>query len=178
VKLVNESDLILSSNPKSGMSLLELRYLCGFILEVKPKRILEIGTKHGRTAINMAKFSPIDAKIFSVDIDVLKKPDICNLPEYKKLTFFEGDTTKFNFEKAGLTDFDIVLVDANHLESFVINDTKIAQRLVKSGGFIVWHDYNKDSQYNNLRVTTALNKLGIKPNVMGETSLAFLQIFK
>jgi len=174
--LISQEDLILSSNIKSGMSIKELIYLCSFIRELKPKRILEIGTKHGRTSINLAKFSPSEAKVFSVDIEVLDKPEICDLPEYQKIKFFQGDTTKFDFKSKGLDNFDFILVDANHHEKFVINDTKIAYSLIKNGGVIIWHDYNKDRNYNNLQVTQALNKLKIYPTVLGGTSLAWLKV--
>jgi len=176
MRSISEKDLILLSNKKSGMSIVELIELCKLIDIHKPKRILEIGTKHGRTTINMAKFSPEDAEIFSVDILVLDKPEICELSEYKKITFLQGDTLTFDFRTVGKDQFDFILVDANHLEKFVINDTKIAYHLIKPEGIIVWHDYNKDQSYNNLQVTQALNRLGIKPNVIGKTSLVWLKV--
>ena len=67
-------------------------------------------------------------------------------------------------------------MDANYKESFVINDTKIAYRLINSKGIIIWHGYNKDSQYNNIEVTPALNKMNIKPNVIKNTSLVWLRV--
>ena len=146
------------------------------VRDIKPKRILEIGSKHGRTSINLAKFSPEDIKIVSLDIKVLEKPEICDLPIYKKIEFIQGDTMEFDFKAQNKEQFDFIFVDANHLEKFVINDTKIAYHLIKKGGTIVWHDYGKDRQYNKLRVTQALNKMNIKPNVIFKTSLAWLKI--
>jgi len=176
VKPIIKEDLILFSNKKSGMSIIELIQLCRLVRQIKPKRILEIGTKYGRTTINMAKFSPSDAKLVSVDIKVLDKPELVNLPEYSKIKFLQGDTRIFDFVGHGLIGFDLILVDANHKESFVINDTKIAYRLINPGGIIIWHDYNKDSQYHNIEVTQALNKMNIKPNVIKNTSLAWLRV--
>lgn len=173
---MKKEDLILLSDQASGMTILELLSLMDFVQKEKPKRILEIGTKHGRTTINLAKFSPIDAKIYSVDIKMLPKNEIKDLPEYNKIEFFEGNTLNFNFKKQGLNNFDLIFVDANHKEKYVINDTKIAYQLINPGGVIVWHDYNKDREYNKLEVTKALNKMNIKPNVINGTSLAWLRV--
>jgi hypothetical protein len=124
----------------------------------------------------MAKFSPAKAKIFSVDIKILPKEAISRFPEYSKITFFEGDTLTFDFKSEGLWDFNFILIDANHLEKYVINDTLRAFSLIRRGGTVVWHDYNKDKKSNNLQVTKALTRLNITPNVIFGTSLALLKI--
>jgi predicted O-methyltransferase YrrM len=37
--------------------------------------------------------------------------------------------------------FDLVFVDGGHTRSYVENDSRKALRMVKPGGFIIWHDY-------------------------------------
>ena len=60
------------------------------VRQIKSERILEIGTKYGRTTINMVKFSPLDAKLVSVDIKVLENPELVNLSEYSKIKFYRN----------------------------------------------------------------------------------------
>lgn len=172
---VAHSELFLDGiNKASGMEIEELAAICGLIKKYQPKTILEIGTKHGRTAINMAQHSPDDCRIFCVDIKHLNHSNIaCNLV-FTKLRFITADSLVFNFHnlKAGL--FDFILVDGNHMAQWVRNDTLKALDTLKSGGVIVWHDYGKAPKYTTIQVKATLTEMGIFPIVIPGTSLAYM----
>ena len=173
--MITKNDLILDIPHESGMNFDELISLGNFIQREKPKRILEIGTKYGRTTINMAKFAPEDCEIVSVDLIPLDYSFVYKYPESKKIKFIQGDSLKFDFSKLGY--FDVVLVDANHLYNFVQNDTKIALNSVKQDGYILWHDYGKvGPQYSKIQVKQALDDMKIKPDMYLGWSLVGLQI--
>ena len=171
------SDLILDVPSSSGMSLGELLALSSFIWNVtpRPSRILEIGTKYGRTTINLAKFSPAYCNITSLDLVPLDysvaKKYFCSA----KINFIEGDSTKFDFSSLG--KFDIVLVDANHEYDFVKNDTLKALSVLNTGGYILWHDYGKNErQYPAIRVKRALDDMKIVPQFVLAESLVGMKL--
>ena len=168
--LIQEIDLILDIPHSSGMSIPELLGLSNFISKIRPKRILEIGTKYGSTTINMAKFSTEDCKIISVDLVPLDYSIVQKYPQSSKITFLQGDSLVFDFKKLG--SFDMVLVDANHEYKFVQNDTYAAFSVVKPTGYVLWHDYGKsESQYIMIQVKRALTDLNIIPDILLAESL-------
>jgi hypothetical protein len=93
----------------------------------------------------MAKFSPPDAKIYSLD---LNPPEID--PEYsdllEKITFLRGNSLTYDFLGSSLVGFDLVFVDGDHSPEFVSCDTRFATAVLKDSGFIVWHDWNNEYQ--------------------------------
>jgi predicted O-methyltransferase YrrM len=74
-----------------------------------------------------------------------------------KITQLYGDSATFDFSFFwGSIDF--VFVDGSHSYEYVLNDSRVALRLLKkNGGIIVWHDY--DSWEG---VTRALDELFVK----------------
>jgi predicted protein tyrosine phosphatase/protein-L-isoaspartate O-methyltransferase len=159
----------------SGMSVKEVQQICALVKKTQPKTILEIGTRFGRTSINMAKFAPVDCKLICVDIDHQDHEPLKQYPEFKKIQFITADSLKQDFQFAGYKKYDFILIDGNHREKWVENDTKKALKVLNKGGVIVWHDYGKQN-YKNIQVKETLDLMGIFPKVMAGTSLAYMEV--
>ena len=140
IPLVNYHELLGDDMPKvDSLSKIDIRLVSSFA--AVSKRILEIGTKHGRTTINLAKFSPKEAKVISIDKDQSQDQSaLLNYPQsFKKIKFIQADTSKYDFSELGT--FDLIFIDGCHDLPVAIEDTYNALKIIKKHGFIIWHDY-------------------------------------
>lgn len=148
IPLVNYHELLGDYMPKvDSLSKIDIRLVSSFA--AVSKRILEIGTKHGRTTINLARFSPKDAEIVTIDKDqsqdqsaLLNYPHAC-----KKIKFIQADTSKFNFSDSRgimgikLGTFDLIFIDGCHDYPVAVKDAYNAIQIINEYGVIIWHDY-------------------------------------
>ena len=154
---------------------LELIAVIQLIKTFDPRRMFELGTFDGRTTLNMAANSASEAEVWTLDLPK-SQSEVAHLrlevsdrkyidknvsgEKYRgtelegKIRQVFGDSATYNFEPFFGT-FDLVFVDAAHSYEYVLNDSKIALKLLgKSGGVVLWHDYgNWDG------VTQAVNQL-------------------
>ncbi|MDO8585547.1 MAG: class I SAM-dependent methyltransferase [Armatimonadota bacterium] len=152
-------------NPPSkegGMVIHELLALNLITRAYSPKRIFEIGTFEGKTALNMATNSPDDTVIVTLDLPQ-QEENSAELPfdpgdkNYirkdksghlfagseveHKITQLFGDSATFDFSPYH-NSMDMVFVDGAHSYEYVLNDSAVARGLLKDGkGIILWHDY-------------------------------------
>lgn len=125
------------------------------------RKIFEIGTFDGGTALNLAANTPDDAQIVTLDLppdwsgdfssDTPKElRNITNrrtvgqrfvdTPQQKKIKQVFGDSS--SIEWTGLpVPFDIVFIDGCHYHDYVVKDTQNALKYAAPGGLIIWHDY-------------------------------------
>lgn len=140
-----------------------LDYITNKLSEIRPHRILEIGTAIGFSAINFSKYLDDGGRIDTIEIESLRVEqaleNIEKVGVKEKIRVLEGDALDilpYLNEK-----YDVVFIDASkgkYNEFF-----EHALRLVKVGGWIiadnvlykgmVMSDYNKHKQ------RTAVNKL-------------------
>ncbi len=140
-----------------------LDYITNRLSEIRPHRILEIGTAIGFSAINFSKYLDEGGRIDTIEIESLRVEqaleNIEKVGVQEKIRVLEGDALDilpYLNEK-----YDVVFIDASkgkYNEFF-----EHALRLVKVGGWIiadnvlykgmVMSDYNKHKQ------RTAVNKL-------------------
>lgn len=145
----------------------ELETITKIVAHHKPQRIFEIGTFDGRTTINLAKNTPGNTKIFTLDlpqdqVDSVKlnlyshpeierddkwyidKPTIgdryAKYSEKKNITQLLGDSASFDFSPY-YNSIDFVFVDGSHAKEYVQNDTEVALKLAGKNSVIMWHDY-------------------------------------
>lgn len=109
----------------------------------------EIGTWRGESAVNIASVTP-NCYTLNLPNEALKNLG-CN-DEYlkqqgffsnqnKSITHLKGDSTNFDFSPY-YGKCDVVFIDGDHRYEGVLNDTKIAFKLLKDdNSVIVWHDY-------------------------------------
>lgn len=153
--------LLESFSKKGNVTLLELVVINILIRNHNPNLIFEIGTFDGRTTLNMAANSSAESKIYSLDLpkeqhDSAKLPlspsdslyikkDISgarylNIDKENKICQIYGDSAGFDFSPY-FNKIDFVFVDGAHTYEYVLNDTKIALKLLRNNGIILWHDY-------------------------------------
>jgi predicted O-methyltransferase YrrM len=163
-----------------NVSPLELCVLNELVREHAPAAVLELGTFDGRTTLNLAANTPPETKIWTLDLpaaDVQKTRFALatgdrsyvvkdrsgarfeNRPESAKIVQLHGDTATFDFSP-WFGKIDFVFIDASHGYDYVLNDSRIALKLLRNGkGVIVWHDYGGWPG-----VTAALNHLRREPD--------------
>lgn len=157
-----------------NISLLELVILNALALASGARSFFEIGTFDGRTALNLAANSPAGSVIYTLDlpdgeVEAAKRNPLGDSKfvgktvigcKYKdspfegKVVELRGDSATFDFSPyTGVIDF--VFIDGAHSFHYVKCDTENALKMLRSGGIIAWHDYNRTCQ----GVTQVLNGL-------------------
>ena len=145
-------------------SLLELALLASLVKIAGARAVFEFGTFDGRTAVNLAANCALGGTVFTLDLPS-EQANVTRLPlddrdkvyidkpapgaRYKGTPFetsivqLHGDSAAFDFSRFhNATDF--VFIDASHKYEYVLNDTRIALRLLRDGrGTIAWHDYTQ-----------------------------------
>lgn len=133
-----------------------LASVCKFL---EARRVFEIGTYNGLSALTMAINSPSEAEICTLDLS----PDLPfgvgsvyrGAKEEAKIRQLFGDSTKFDYQPYhGKMDF--VFVDGNHAYEFARSDSENAFQMVRPGGVIIWDDYNPFSGHGVMRYLNAL----------------------
>jgi len=109
-----------------------------FLIQIsKAKRVLEIGTFTGYSALAMAEALPDDGEIITLDINE-QTTDLARLywgksPHEKKIKLVIGDATETLKNVDGL--FDMIFIDAD--KTNYTNYWDLCVPKVKTGGFIV-----------------------------------------
>jgi predicted O-methyltransferase YrrM len=145
----------------TSISVYELSCLLAIAKHVKPRRVLEIGTFDGNTALNLA--ANTDADVVTLDLPPDFDPTaqaragstqaINNMTAREELgrqlrghsygsrvTQVFGDSTKVDWRTFG-PPFDLVFIDGCHKYSYVLSDSQNARACLSDRGVIVWHDY-------------------------------------
>lgn len=107
----------------------------------EPRRLMEIGSYRGYTALLLAQHISPDARIVTID----RQPDhgeaFRNTSHVSMIERRVGATDRAMFAQDGLASYDLIFVDADHSYESVRNDTELVLPLLSPAGFIVWHDY-------------------------------------
>ncbi|MGI4787756.1 MAG: class I SAM-dependent methyltransferase [Janthinobacterium lividum] len=163
--LVIDDSLLQISEPVAqdgNVSALELISIIKLIKKYQPYRLFEMGTFDGRTTLNMAANSAEAAEIFTLDLpksasasaqlrlEVSDRKYIdkeISGAKYRgtevesKITQLYGDSATYDFSPF-FNSIDFIFVDAAHSYEYVLNDSKIALKMLSGGkGIILWHDY-------------------------------------
>jgi predicted O-methyltransferase YrrM len=150
----------------SSISAFEVVNLAAIIRHLKPQRAFEIGTSKGVTAYNLALNLPEGGELLTLDLPpateanpvISTKFDVTasdtkmifadrvnrrflGTPVESRITQLYGDSAAFDYTPYAKS-CDVVFVDGSHAYEYVKSDTDSALRIVKPGGWIIWHDYN------------------------------------
>lgn len=140
-----------------------LEYISNILKEVKPLRILEVGTAIGYSALCFSKYLGEGGRIDTIEIESLRVEqalqNIERVGAMDKIRVLEGDALEI---LPYLTEeYDVVFIDAakgKYIEFF-----NHALRLCKKGGYIiadnVLYKGMVQSDYNKHKQRTAVNKL-------------------
>jgi predicted O-methyltransferase YrrM len=174
-------------------SLSELLCLALVTSSANPSRIFEIGTFWGRTALNFALNSPEECIIYTLDLPVEGRPEIASdtnafdarliatcktgvqyqdAAAGKKIRQLLGNSLTFDFSPYH-SSMDIVFVDGSHHYEAALSDTRNALKMVRPGGWILWHDFANYGDYHDV-TRAVLDVLPADEIVqIGDTQLAF-----
>ncbi len=176
------TDLFLSFDRAMGISVTELACLCALARLCNARNVLEIGTFTGVTAYHLAKNSPADCRVFTMDLpDDYRKSEVLQdvrskRKSYTEVDFIHGrpgrdqlgyvrtdvehkvvqiyaDSTMYDYARNFSEKFDLIFIDGSHDYASVKADTANALQWVADDGYIVWHDYNM-----SLEVTWGVRK--------------------
>lgn len=140
-----------------------LEYISNILDEVKPFRVLEVGTAIGYSALCFSKYLSDGGRIDTIEIESLRVEqaleNIEKVGAMDKIRVLEGDALEI---LPYLTEeYDVVFIDAakgKYIEFF-----NHALRLCKKGGYIiadnVLYKGMVQSDYNKHKQRTAVNKL-------------------
>jgi len=116
---------------------IESRFLKLLANLVQAKRILEIGTFSGYSALSMAEALPEDGSLITCDMDpdaiAVAKKYFAESPHGKKITLLEGPALESIKSLTG--DFDMAFIDADK-ENY-LNYYKAILPIIRKGGLIV-----------------------------------------
>ena len=152
-----EADALQDGNP----TLIELFCLGAIARGVDAHAMFEIGTFDGSTTLQLALNSPPEAVVYTLDlaaehIDCTRSP---LLPRERRYVMNPSPGSRFRgtpiewkirqlfgdsaiFPAGPLAgQMDLVVVDGSHALDYVRSDSRLAQTLVRPGGWLVWHDY-------------------------------------
>jgi hypothetical protein len=135
---------------------------------VRPRRVFEIGTFLGYTALLFAANAPEDAHVFTLDLppnarsgdSSLRPPKVTALDHKliresrtrpacfqghraeEKITPLFGDSAEFNFSPYARA-VDLFFIDGAHSYAYVRSDTLKALTCCHPGSLLAWHDYGR-----------------------------------
>lgn len=123
-------------NPRMASGHIQGRMLTMLCRMLKPKRILELGTFTGYSALCMAEALPDDGELHTVEMDDEMEPFIMKYfkqsPNGGKIKLHIGDALQVIPTLTGT--FDLVFMDADKRQ--YVEDYEAVLPLVPSGGFI------------------------------------------
>lgn len=127
----------------------ELFVIAAVSSAVQPRLIVEFGTADGRTTLNLARNSPADCRIVTINLPLEEDSGhaqetavgsrFLNTTESTRIVQIWGDTRTVDlspYEHA----CQLVFIDADHSEEGVRADSLRAFELMDSDGVILWHD--------------------------------------
>ncbi|MBR4110812.1 MAG: O-methyltransferase [Clostridia bacterium] len=140
-----------------------LEYISNILNDIKPYRILEVGTAIGYSALCFSKYLAEGGRIDTIEIESLRVEqaleNIEKVGAMDKIRVLEGDA--LDILPYLTEEYDVVFIDAakgKYLEFF-----NHALRLCKKGGYIiadnVLYKGMVQSDYNKHKQRTAVNKL-------------------
>ena len=144
----------------------ESQVLAALTSYFKPKNVFEIGTYNGFTTLHFAYNTPVEAKIYTLDLpaDHALQKNISNYsyddhlvvelskaninkriyrthPCGKKIVEIFGDSLLFDFSPY-YQKMDLIFIDGSHAHAYVNSDTENAFKMLSPDGIIIWHDFD------------------------------------
>jgi predicted O-methyltransferase YrrM len=106
-------------------------------IQLKAKRILELGTRDGRTTLPLLlSASMTDGNLTSVDIS--NTPWECPIELQSKWNFIKSDAIKFLSKQEGI--YDLIFIDDWHTYAHVKKELELIDRLITPSSIILIHD--------------------------------------
>ena len=107
----------------------------------EPKRLMEIGSYRGYTALFLAQHVSPDARIVTIDWHADHGEAYRETSSARKIERRVGLTDQPMFAQDEPRSYDLIFIDADHSYENVRHDTELVLPLLAPTGFVVWHDY-------------------------------------
>jgi len=144
-----------------SLPLRELAVLALITKVAEPKKIFEIGTYGGRTALNFAQNSLDDCIVWTLDTSSaggahtdapdggITGRDYKGKEDARKIRQLYGDWLTFDFSPY-FGKMDIAFINGIHAYQAAKSDTMNALKMVKPKGYIIWHDFANYGDYHDV----------------------------
>lgn len=161
----------------------ELNVIASLINYFKYERILEIGVNTGGTAIALLSSCVSIRQYYGVDRDIeieLNVPGILARGDkrFNLLIAHEGSHDK-SIEWDKITKFDLIFIDGDHHYKSVKSDQSLANRIIRKGGVIMFHDYDPMDKFV-VGVMKLINKtnetMGDRINMVEDTTICYYMV--
>jgi predicted O-methyltransferase YrrM len=162
----------------------ETAILLKLVSSVRPRVMIEFGCNEGITAKRLLENLPTLQKYIGIDVPYGNTPTLaCQRSETPvnagwaaahDSRFFYLEARSQMLRSGYLEACDAVFIDGDHSELAVLHESRMARRLLRKPGIIVWHDYGNCA----VEVTRALDQLkseGWPINCVDNSWLAFLR---
>lgn len=150
LRLVNRDTHVYNLRPRMCSGHLQGKLLKMFVRMTKPRRVLELGTFTGYSALAMAEGLAEDAELHTVEIDDELEDFICEhfeaSPRREQIHLHIGDAAMVVPQLGG--QFDLVFIDANKRN--YCDYYHLVMPLVPVGGFIIADNTLWDGKVANL----------------------------
>ena len=150
LRLVNRDTHVYNLRPRMCSGHLQGKLLKMFVRMIKPRRVLELGTITGYSALAMAEGLTEDAELHTVEIDDELEDFICEhfeaSPRREQIHLHIGDAAMMVPQLGG--QFDLVFIDANKRN--YCDYYHLVMPLVPVGGFIIADNTLWDGKVANL----------------------------
>ena len=150
LRLVNRDTHVYNLRPRMCSGHLQGKLLKMFVRMIKPRRVLELGTFTGYSALAMAEGLTEDAELHTVEIDDELEDFICEhfeaSPRREQIHLHIGDAAMVVPQLGG--QFDLVFIDANKRN--YCDYYHLVMPLVPVGGFIIADNTLWDGKVANL----------------------------
>ena len=150
LRLVNRDTHVYNLRPRMCSGHLQGKLLKMFVRMIKPRRVLELGTFTGYSALAMAEGLAEDAELHTVEIDDELEDFICEhfdaSPRREQIHLHIGDAAMVVPQLGG--QFDLVFIDANKRN--YCDYYHLVMPLVPVGGFIIADNPLWDGKVANL----------------------------
>lgn len=136
-----EESISRTLNPtKLGDSDNHLMTMFSIVLQIKAKRVLELGVREGTTTNPLlAAVSMIDGHLTSVDIAPTKW--LCPIDLKENYSFVQSDAIKFlENEVINQSKYDLIYVDDWHAYEHVKRELELIDELIDNKGIVLLHD--------------------------------------
>jgi len=138
-----EKPVQLHQFPRGAWStpLADIATLLKVVVCSQPKKLMEVGSFRGYTALYLAQHVSPDAKIVTVDRYPEHGEAYRNTQYADKIERRVGETSPEIFAEDSPGSYDFIFLDADHSYGGVKYDTELLLPLLSPNGFFVWHDY-------------------------------------
>lgn len=99
--------------------------------------VVELGTRTGRTARHLVRYCPQVARLFAIDLEPPRSEVFAAEPRIRFLQGYSDERAKDFADES----VDLVFLDADHSEAWVLRDLAAWLPKVRPGGVVAGHDY-------------------------------------